>query len=304
LPSYVFGPVPSRRLGRSLGVDLVPHKTCLYDCVYCQLGRTTRLTLERKEWVPVAELLEQIRAGLRSKPDHVTLGGSGEPTLHSGIGRLIAGIKRLTKVPVAVLTNGGLLWKPQVRRDLLQADLVLPSLDAGDSRMFRKVNRAHAGVSFAKMVEGLVAFRGEFRGRYWLELLLLGGETAVPEHAEKLAAIVRRIGPDKVQLNTVTRPPARASARAASRRELEKLLPLFGPNAEIVAEFKGTRGEHEARVERDQVLGMLSRHPGTIEDLACGLDISVSQARAHVEALLKDGLLRRRAVAGKTFYQP
>jgi len=304
LPSYVFGPVPSRRLGRSLGVDLIPYKTCPYDCVYCQLGRTTRLTLERKEWVPVVDLLAQVRAGLRAKPDHVTLGGSGEPTLHSGIGRIIAGIKAFTKVPVAVLTNGGLLWKREVRKDLLRADLVLPSLDAGDSRMFRKVNRAHAAVSFRKMVDGLVAFRKEFRGQYWLELLLLGGESAAPEHAEKLAAIVRRIRPDRVQLNTVTRPPADADARAASRRELERLLPLFGPRAEIIAEFKGTRQEHEAGAGKSQVLEMLRRHPGTVKDLACGLGISVPQARAHVEALLKEGLLRRRLVHGTAFYQP
>jgi wyosine [tRNA(Phe)-imidazoG37] synthetase (radical SAM superfamily) len=285
-------------------VDLVPYKTCLYDCVYCQLGRTTRLTLERREWVPVRELLEQIKDGLRARPDHVTLGGSGEPTLHSGIGRLIAGVKAFTKVPVAVLTNGGLLWKPQVRRDLLQADLVLPSLDAGDSRMFRRVNRPHAGVSFKRMVDGLAAFRREFRGGYWLELMLLGGETAVREHAERLAAIVRRTRPDRVQINTVTRPPAMTWARPASKRELERLLPLFGPRAEIIAEFKGTRQEHEAGAGKSQVLEMLRRHPGTVKDVTLGLGIPSLQAKAYVEALLKERLLRRRLVRGTVFYQP
>ncbi|MBN2512679.1 MAG: radical SAM protein, partial [Sedimentisphaerales bacterium] len=152
---YIFGPVPSRRLGRSLGVDLVPFKTCSYDCIYCQLGRTTNKTLERKEWLPLAEITDQLKQKLYLKPDYITLSGSGEPTLFSRCRDLIGKIKESTDVPVAVLTNGSLLWMPEVRESLLEADLVIPSLDAGSERLFQYVNRPHPDISFDKMLEGL-----------------------------------------------------------------------------------------------------------------------------------------------------
>jgi len=157
---YVYGPVPSRRLGRSLGVDLVPFKTCSYGCTYCQLGRTKDKTTERREYVPVDGVLDELAEKLRlgPPPDFVGLAGSGEPTLHARIGDLIAGIKNLTSIPVAVLTNGSLLWTPEVRAGLAEADLVMPSLDAGTDRTFQRVNRPHRDISFERMVDGLVAF--------------------------------------------------------------------------------------------------------------------------------------------------
>ena len=174
---HVYGPVPSRRLGRSLGVDLVPFKTCSYDCIYCQLGRTTNKTTERKEYVPVDDVLEELAEKLRSEPgpDYVGLAGSGEPTLHARIGDLIAGIKRLTSVPVAVLTNGSMLWRSDVRAGIAEADLVMPSLDAGTPRRFERVNRPHRDISFEKMVDGLVTFCAVFRGKVWLEVFVLAG---------------------------------------------------------------------------------------------------------------------------------
>ena len=203
---YVFGPVPSRRLGRSLGVDLTPFKTCSYDCIYCQLGRTTRRR-STKEWIPLDRIVAQLPERLTSQPDYITLSGSGEPTLYSRVGELIARIKTLTDVPVAVLTNGSLLWQEALRGQLFQADLVVPSLDAGSEAMFQAVNRPHEQISFGQMVDGLVAFRQEFKGAYWLEVMVVGGYTATVEEIGKLAVCVDRIRPDRVQLNTVTRPP-------------------------------------------------------------------------------------------------
>lgn len=186
-PSVVYGPVPSRRLGWSLGVDLVPYKTCTYDCVYCQLGRTTRQTLERGEYVPTSQILEGVERALASleehrgrRPDWIGLAGSGEPTLHSHLGEVVAAIKARTNVPVAVLTNGSLLWSRSVRQELAEADLVLPSLDAGDEALFHYVNRPHPDLDFDQVVQGLVDFRREFRRPIWLEVFLLGGVTDVP----------------------------------------------------------------------------------------------------------------------------
>ena len=169
---HIFGPVPSRRLGRSLGVDLVPFKTCTYDCIYCQLGRTINKTIQRKEWVPIDNVINQLKGKLKSKPDYITLSGSGEPTLFLRLEELIARIKSITDIPVAVLTNGSLLWLPEVRKALKSADMVVPSLDAGSSQIFQYVNRPHSDITFSKMLDGLVKFRDEYNGKYWLEVFV------------------------------------------------------------------------------------------------------------------------------------
>jgi wyosine [tRNA(Phe)-imidazoG37] synthetase (radical SAM superfamily) len=200
--SYVFGPVPSRRLGRSLGVDVVPFKTCTYDCIYCQLGRTTCKTIERKEWVPLESVLDEVNAKLSTRPDYITLSGSGEPTLFSPLGELIDGIKRMTSVPIALLTNGSLLWQADVRGAVQDVDLLIPSLDAADEGMFRRVNRPHEAVSFDRLIDGLVASREACRGQYWLEVLLLAGYTGTEGEVNKLAQYASRIKPDRIQLNT------------------------------------------------------------------------------------------------------
>ena len=220
-PHHVFGPVPSRRLGRSLGVDLVPLKTCSYDCIYCQLGRTTCHTVERKEWVPLDAVLDELKLKLASRPDYITLSGSGEPTLYSRLGELIDHIQAMTEVPVAVLTNGSLLWQKPVRDELALADLVMPSLDAPDRVRFEFINRPHPEITFERLLEGLEALRREFSGKYWLELMLLAGYTALPESVRELAKLARRIQPDKVQLNTAVRPPAEHYAMAVTPERLE-----------------------------------------------------------------------------------
>ena len=183
---YIYGPVPSRRLGRSLGVDLVPYKTCTYDCIYCQLGRTTNKTTERREWVPTNEVLAQLKDRLSSRPDYITLSGSGEPTLHADMGRLIHEIKSVTDIPVAVITNGSLLWLSEVQAALLEADLVVPSLDAGSEDLFKYVNRPHPQIRFDQMLSGLRGFRRLFHDQYWLEVFLLSGVTTVEARIKAL----------------------------------------------------------------------------------------------------------------------
>jgi len=298
----VFGPVPSRRLGRSLGIDLVPFKTCSYDCIYCQLGRTTLKTTERKEWVSLDLILEQIEAKLVSEPDYITLSGSGEPTLFSRIGELIGRIKDTTDIPVAVLTNGSLFWQDSVRHDLRQADLVIPSLDAGNERMFRYVNRPAHELSFDQMLDGLVTFRKQYDGQYWLEVFLLGGVTDVNAEVEAIATAVRHIGPDRVQLNTVSRPPAEDFAYSVPPEEMDRLAPLIADNAEAIADYRHVHEQPAFAARREDVLELLRRRPCTIGDIASGLGMHRNEAVKYIEQFLAEGRLHSKRRSYRTYY--
>jgi len=303
MSTYIFGPVPSRRLGRSLGVDLVPLKTCSYDCIYCQLGNTTCKTMERKEWVPLDDVLEELEEKLSSQPDYITLSGSGEPTLYSRCDELIDRIKAMTDVPVAVLTNGSLLWQEEVRKQLMRADLVVPSLDAGDEVMFRLVNRPHEDVSFERMLAGLVDFRREFRGDYWIEVFMLGAYTAIKADFAKLVGGVGLIGPDRVQLNTVTRPPAESFAVGISRERLTELARMFNPPAEVIADFRGVHGQAEFTASREDVLNLLRRRPCSMDDIANGLSMHRNEVVKYIEHLSDEGLLLQTQTEGRLYYR-
>jgi wyosine [tRNA(Phe)-imidazoG37] synthetase (radical SAM superfamily) len=300
---YLFGPVPSRRLGRSLGVDLVPFKTCSYDCIYCQLGPTTCKTIERKAWAPLEQVVAELPQRLASKPDYITLSGSGEPTLHAQLDELIARIKALTDIPVAVLTNGSLLWQQDLRRQLLRADLVVPSLDAGDEAMFQLVNRPHSQIAFDKMFDGLVAFRQEFPGTYWLEVMVVGGYTDTPAELDKLAVCADRIQPDRVQLNTVTRPPAEKAAATVSPQRMADFCALFHPAAEVIADYRAVHQQADFVASRNEVLALLERRPCSVADIASGLGMHENEVIKYLEELCAAGTVERLGNKDKLYYR-
>ena len=303
---YVYGPVPSRRLGRSLGIDLVPFKTCSYDCVYCQLGRTTNKTLERKEYIPVAEVLDELERKLASgeNPDYISLAGSGEPTLNSGMGGLIRQIKTFTDIPVAVLTNGSLLWMPEVQDSLMKADLVLPSLDAGEERLFRYVNRPHKDIPFDRMVGGLVEFTGRFPGNVWLEVFLLAGVTGIPAEVKKIATLVKRIAPDRVQLNTVSRPPAEEFAHPLSMDQMRTLGDLFPGQVDIIREDRENHPHPPVLscIPDADILAILRRHPCTFRDIAECLGIHGTEALKRLDGLVTTGKIKTILLDKRIFY--
>ncbi|NLV24352.1 MAG: radical SAM protein [Deltaproteobacteria bacterium] len=302
---HVYGPVCSRRLGRSLGIDLVPYKICSYDCIYCQLGRTTNLTLERREYVPIAAVLEELRAQLAAvpAPDYITLAGSGEPTLNSGLGQLIEGIRELTEIPLAVLTNGSLLWMPEVRAELIKADLVVPSLDAGDEALFHHVNRPHPSLSFATMIDGLVKFRREFSGRIWLEIFLLGGVTGILYEVDKIAALVDRMQPDRVQLNTVARPPAEEYAFAVNREKLHSFSKRFSVPTDVVSEGVQDRIVSLSAPQEGELLTLLSRRPCPLSEIAAGLGRAPNEVLKLLEKMMQQKLIAAIFKNGRYFYQ-
>lgn len=303
MSGQVFGPVPSRRLGRSLGVDLVPFKTCSYDCIYCQLGRTMCKTLQRKQWVPLETVLQELEKKLDTRPDYITLSGSGEPTLFTPIDKLIDGIRTLTDIPVAVLTNGSLLSSEEVQGELCTADLVIPSLDAGDDATFELVNRPHEALSFERMLAGLVAFRRRFRGQYWLEVFLLGGYTTFERELAEIRRCVDLIQPDRVQLNTVTRPPAENSAVAVPRARLEEIAAMFSPPAEVIAEFHSVHALRVGEASREEILELLRRRPCSIDDLVGGLGMHRNEVLKSVEHLNTEGLVEESQVGDKSYYR-
>lgn len=305
---HLYGPVPSRRLGRSLGIDLVPFKTCTYDCIYCQLGRTTNKTIERKEYVAAEEVLVEVERKLAAEPapDFISLAGSGEPTLNDRIGDLIVGIKNLTSIPVAVLTNGSLLWMREVQDDLMAADLVLPSLDAGHEHLFQCVNRPDEALSFERMVTGLAEFTERFRGSVWLEVFLLAGVTGIQAEVEKIATLTRRIRPDRVQLNTVSRPPAEEFVFAVAAEQMERFRELFPATAEVITETLHDESlvlSARAAIDTD-ILSLLRRRPCTLRDVALSLGIHPNEAAKCLDVLGKAGKITKIFLNGGYFYSP
>ena len=302
--NYIYGPVPSRRLGLSLGVDIVPMKTCSLSCIYCQVGKTPEVTLSRREYISVNEVLHELvdyfKKGL--KPDWVTFSGSGEPTLNSGIGEIIKGIRKLTDIPICVITNGTLLWDKQVRRDIIDADAVMPSLDSAIEETFRKVCRPHPDLKIKKIIDGLADFRKMYNGKIWLEILFVEGINDSPVELEALREAVKRISPDSIQLNTVVRPPAESSAKPLSRERLEEIQDFFGGKAEIIASFIKDSVVSD-KIEADDVREYLKRRPGSVDDISTALGVEKNQVEEILENLDQSGEIRVNEYFGKRFWE-
>jgi wyosine [tRNA(Phe)-imidazoG37] synthetase (radical SAM superfamily) len=309
---YLYGPVPSRRLGRSLGIDIVPFKLCTLDCVYCQLGRTTEKTLQRKDYVPIeavlAELKDKLAEGLEA--DFISISGSGEPTLNSRLGELIEGIKKITDIPVAILTNGTLLYRQDVRADCAKADVVLPSLDAGDEQTFQKINRPHSGLSIEKLISGLCAFRKQFTGRIWLEIFLIEGFNTDNEQIAKIKDAIDRIRPDKVQLNTAVRPTAESGIKSLNTEKLRAIAEKLGEKCEVIADFsppplcfaKRSSGGGNISSKAEDVLSMLKRRPCSLSDISSALGISRNEVLKYITYFQQQGVIDSQRKDGVTFF--
>ena len=287
---YLFGPVPSRRLGLSLGVDLNPVKVCTENCVFCQIGQTTELTLARREWVPTADVIaafERWRAG-GAAADFITLAGSGEPTLHTGFGDVLRHVRGAGKYKTALLSNGSLMWLPEVRRDAAAADVVKVTISAWDEASFQRIHRPAAGLTFEKLMAGARALRNEFAGQLWVEVMLLRGYNDLPEQVRAIAELVRGVRPDAVHLNTVMR-PAQAGVPVArvSEARLREVAGFFEPAGEV-PEF---HGEGQARGTRsdDEWVAWLARHPMELGALAQAEGMSVAELERRLGPLVAAG---------------
>ena len=301
--SYIFGPVPSRRLGLSLGVDLIPHKTCTFDCLYCEVGRTTRKTITPGPFAPVDEILSQLEERLKGcTPDVITLAGSGEPTLHSEIDRIISGIRDITDTKIVILTNGSLFWDEAIRKRVLAADLIMPTLSSAFAHTFQTIHRPHRDLALDRIVTGLVQLRREFGGLIYLEVILLAGINDTEEEVGALRPLIQEIQPEKIQLNTVVRPPADACAKALDGKRLEEIKLFLGERAEIVVDIEAAKGALARDPKGEGLLEMAKRRPLRPKDMANSLGISLDEVESMVKGLLLKGYLRRQDHSGEVFY--
>lgn len=300
---HLFGPVPSRRFGRSLGVDLTPFKTCSFDCIFCQLGPTTRKTLTRREYVNIEEVKSELGEWLKAdgSADYITLSGSGEPTLNAAFGKVIDFARKATNIPVALLTNGSLLRDPEVRAQAAQANVVKVSLSAWDSYALAHINRPHPGVEFKKLVEGQWQFRQAFKGQLWLEVFLVWGTNTIANDVSRIADIVKVIKPDRTHLNTAVRPPCEAYAYAVPEKQMNLLARRFDPPAEIIAEYSS---ETSVKIKANEVviLDMLKRRPCTLDQICRGFGLHKNEASKYLGKLTRTGQAQERREAGEVYF--
>ena len=302
---YFYGPVPSRRLGLSYGVDIVPFKVCTLDCIYCQLGKSTDLTIERSTYGPIEPILSELKEILSKglKTEFITIAGSGEPTLNLQLGKLIEGIKKITEIPVAILTNGTLFYKEDVRVDCAKADVVIPSLDAGDAETFQKVNRPHRDINIENLISGLSEFRDEFSGQIWLEVFFVEGLNTKSDHISKIRNAIDRIRPDKVQLNTAVRPTAEPNLKRLDIETLRTIAAQLGPQCEIIADFSTLHHVNISENKADNVLSILKRRPCSLDDISSGLGIDRNEAMKYIRDLQHHGLIHTKQKDGIIFFK-
>ncbi len=291
--NYLFGPVPSRRLGLSLGVDVIPKKVCTLDCVYCEVGMTDKRALRRREYFPAEAIIAEIEEALtgRSGLDYVTFSGSGEPTLNSKLGEVIRAVKQMTSVPVAVITNGTLLSLEDVRYDLSSADVVLPSLDAVSQEVFEKIDRPHPQLRIETIIEGLKEFRKEYTGQIWLEIMFAKGYNDHEKEVLALRQVVEEIRPDKVQLNTVIRPPSVEGIGPVGETRLKEIQKLFGEGCEIIGTFDKHRTETSRKGNPTEILALLERRAMTLDGLAQAQGVSRENIAESLRSLKEAGLI-------------
>ena len=305
---YLFGPVPSRRLGMSLGIDLIPHKICSLNCIYCECGCTTNLTLKRKEYVPYNDVVKELDNYFSNNPnpDYITFSGSGEPTLNSRVGDVLRFIKlKKPDIPVAVLTNGTLFYQKQVRRELLNADLVLPSLDAASELSFRKINRPFHNLNIQKYIQGLQDFRNEYKGKIWLEVLIIPGYNDSNADLKLLKQAFDKIQPEIIQLNTLDRPGAVSDIRAATRTELQQIVDYWQlDNVEIIASASKRKDIKSYRKDIETaILETIYRRPCTLNDLVKILGSHINEINKYLDILEADNKIESTRQERGLFYK-
>ena len=303
----VFGPVLSKRLGNSLGIDVIPHKTCSYNCIYCQLGSEENTITDLTNYYSVDEIIYELKEALLNNKniDYITFTGSGEPTLYKDLKKLIYEIKQITDIPVCIITNGSLLYKQEMRSNLLLADLIIPSLDAGNEETFKLIDNPNKEIDFDKMVEGLIEFKKVFKGEYWLEIFLLKGINDNEDELDDIIKIVKKIKPDRIQLITATRRVANEKAKALSDEELKKIKKYFNSKCDIEIDIPNISENHKGNTRiltEDDIVNFLIRQPDTAYIIAKSFNENERKVKELLDLLIKKNKVREEIVNGVVSY--
>jgi len=289
---YIYGPVPSRRLGLSLGIDLIPYKVCSFNCIYCECGETTNLSINRKEFKPVDLIIEELDNYLSTNPelDYITFSGSGEPTLYKYIGKIIDFLNNNhPEYDLALLTNSSLLTDKQVRKEIRNIDLIVPSLDSGIEKNFKKINRPHEAIRLNDIIDGLIKFRNDFEGKMYLEIFIVPNINDTLEEFKKMNSIIEKIKPERVQLNTLDRPGTVEWIKPASEDVLKKAAEIIGKRAEIIGHYSSdTKKKSISSKTKDEIIETIKRRPCTVKDLSNILGIHVNEVNKYLRELDKD----------------
>ena len=302
--SYVFGPVPSRRLGLSLGIDLVPPKTCSYDCLYCQVGRTTGKIVTPETFVPVRDIMAELKERLEKvRPDTITLSGSGEPTLYAPIAQLISSIKKATGIRIAILTNGSLFWREEVRAAVLGAHIIAPTLSTVFEDTYRAIHRPHEALQLRKIIDGLKLLRCDYNGLIFLEVVLLNGFNDNNREITGLKRVIEEISPDKVQLNTVVRPPTDSRAESVNRERLEEIRAFFGDKAEIIADIPPRQRKQVYDSYVDTIIETAKRRPMRAADIANILNLPLEEVEGLIKGLQIKGIISATGQGEEIYYR-
>lgn len=300
---HLFGPVPSRRFGRSLGVDLTPGRSCSFNCVFCQVGRTADLTVQRREYVPTRNVLDELETWLQGggEADVISLAGSGEPTLHSGFGEVLRFARDQSPFRTALLSNGTTFSMQDVREDACAADVVKLSLSAWDQASFEEINRPHPKLSLGEIIDGYIAFREIYEGEIWLEVFLVPGINSSEPDVRRIAGIAKAISPARIHLNSSVRPPAEGAVTPVSEQKLRRLCGLFTPTAEVIPEFRGRHGGTVC-ISEDEVLAVLKRRPCTVRQIAASLGSQPAEISEHIGNLAREGRVRSEMRGQEMYY--
>ena len=303
-----YGPVLSRRFGYSLGIDLIPFKVCVYDCIYCQLGRTTNKTIERKKYIDIdfdefeSVLIKEI-SGCKYL-NYITFSGSGEPTLNSDIAELIGIVKKVTDIPVAVLTSGGTLGSDSVINDIIEANIIKVSLDAPDRKTLKKINRPCMGIDFDKNITGLKKLLSSFSGNIWLEVMIMNGINDSLDSAGKFKELIESLGEgiEKIHINTAVRPSGGEYMRLPSRQKLQEIKGVLGKKAEIIGKVDVKKYSRNLLMIEDEIVKLLRRRPATIKDIAYALGINLNEAIKIIDKLFSEEKIKSKAGQNTKYY--
>lgn len=307
--AHLFGPVHSRRLGISLGVDMMPLKVCTLNCVYCECGETTELTAQRKEFISGQEIISELTDFLQNNPqiDYVTFGGSGEPTLNTALGDCVRFVKnKFSQYKTALLTNGTLFTDPEVRKDVLLFDLILPSLDAITDEAFSKVNRPESTLVNKDIIEGLVSLSSEYHGNLWVEVFIIPGLNDSAEELKLFKAELLRINPTRVQLNSLDRSGTCDWVKAATPQSLKEIAEFLSPlPVEIISRSSRDliKAETLDIAAEETILSILRRIPATVEELSSISGITINLVSALLDSLLKEGKISVETINNRCYYK-